>query len=155
MWHRPDPDLLQTFIAIVENGSFTSAAKRIHRTQTAVSMQMSRLEEMMECRFFARIGWVVKLTNEGEVFYDHARRILSFYGEALAAFESSSLKGEVSVGLPDDFSTSILPSILSRFSRLHPKVHFHIHCEPSRRLIGQVSDGSVDVALVTEGEGIA
>jgi DNA-binding transcriptional LysR family regulator len=150
--HPPDPDLLHTFIAIVDNGSFSSAAKRIHRTQSAVSMQVRRLEEAVGCQLFERLGRSVRLTNEGEVFFDHARRIVRAYREALSAFGSVSLEGEVTIGAPDDYAASFLPGILSRFSRLHPNVHIHLVCEPSKRLVAQVNEGSIDVALVTEGE---
>lgn len=150
--NRPDPELLQTFIAIVENGSFTSAANRIHRTQSAVSMQIRRLEAMLGCSMFERMGRSIKLTNEGEVFFDHARRILRAYREALAAFDATTLEGEVTIGLPDDYATTFLPGILARFSRIYPGVHIHVICEPSKRLFAQANEGSVDVALITEGE---
>src|SRR5215813_13890878 len=121
--NAPDPELLRTFVVIVENGSFTSAAKRIHRTQSAVSMQVRRLEEMIGCALFERVGRVVKLTNEGEVFFDHARRILRAYREALSAFGGEHLEGEVTIGVPDDFAGTFLPAILQRFGRLYPGVH--------------------------------
>jgi len=150
--NAPDPELLRTFIVIVENGSFTSAAKRIHRTQSAVSMQVRRLEEIVGCALFERVGRVIKLTNEGEVFFDHARRILRAYREALSAFGGEHLEGEVSIGLPDDFASTFLPAILNRFSRLYPGVHLNLVCEPSKRLVSEIKEGSIDVALVTEGE---
>jgi DNA-binding transcriptional LysR family regulator len=151
-FNAPDPELLRTFVVIVENGSFTSAARRIHRTQSAVSMQVRRLEEIVGCALFERLGRAIKLTNEGEVFFDHARRILRAYREALSAFAGENLEGEVSIGLPDDFASSFLPAILQRFGRLYPGVHLNLVCEPSKRLVSEIKNGSIDVALVTEGE---
>src|SRR5262249_1121731 len=134
MQHPPDPELLQTFLSIVENGSFSSAAKRVHRTQSAVSMQIRRLETIFGCTLFERLGRSIRLTNEGEVFFDHARRILRAYREASSAFEGAVLEGEVAIGLPDDYAVSYLPNILSRFGRLYPGVHMNLICEPSKRL---------------------
>ncbi len=153
MLNSPAPDLLHTFTEIVEHGSFTHAAARIHRTQSAVSMQIRRLEEQLGCRLFERTGRAVKLTGQGEVFYDHARRILRAYREALTVVNRRSLKGEVSVGLPDDLAMSFLPQVLGRFNQTYPWVRLHLVCEPSKRLIAQVAEGLIDVALVTEGEG--
>lgn len=152
MQHPPDPDLLNTFIAIVENGGFTSAAKRIHRSQSAVSMQMRRLEEIIDCTLFERTGRSIRLTSDGEIFFDHARRILRAYREAMTAFDGPNIEGEIKIGFPDDYATSFLPSILARFGRLYPGVNLHLFCEPSKRLITLVNEGSIDLALVTEGE---
>lgn len=153
MLNSPDPDLLHTFAEIVEHGSFTQAATRIHRTQSAVSMQIRRLEEQLGCRLFERTGRTVRLTGQGQVFYDHARRILRAYREGLAAVNGRTLEGDVTVGLPDDLATSFLPRVLARFTQAFPWIRLNLVCEPSKRLIGQVAEGLIDVALVTEGEG--
>lgn len=149
----PDPDLLHTFITIVECGSFTGAAKRVHRTQPAVSMQIRRLEELLGRRLFDRSGRSIKLTGDGEVLFDHARRILRVYREALTALSEAPLEGEITVGAPDDYVMSFLPRILARFARAYPSIRLNIVCETSRHLAARIADGSVDVALFTEGEG--
>ena len=153
MLNSPSPDLLHTFAEIVEHGSFTHAAMRVHRTQSAVSMQIRRLEEQLGCRLFERTGRSVKLTGQGEIFYDHARRILQAYREALTVVNGRSLEGDVTLGLPDDFAMSFLPRVLSRFNETYPWIRLNLVCEPSRRLISQIADGLIDIALVTEGEG--
>jgi DNA-binding transcriptional LysR family regulator len=153
MLNSPSPDLLHTFAEIVEHGSFTHAAMRVHRTQSAVSMQIRRLEEQLGCRLFERTGRSVKLTGQGEIFYDHARRILQAYREALTVVNGRSLEGDITLGLPDDFATSFLPRVLSRFNETYPWIRLNLVCEPSRRLISQIADGLIDIALVTEGEG--
>jgi DNA-binding transcriptional LysR family regulator len=145
--------LLHTFAEIVEHGTFTHAANRVHRTQSAVSMQIKRLEEQLGCRLFERNGRAMRLTGQGEIFYDHACRILRSYREALAAINGRSLEGDITVGLPDDYASSFLPHILARFKQTYPWVGLHLVCEPSRRLVSQFADGLIDVALVTEGEG--
>ena len=147
------PGLLQTFTEIVEHGSFTHAATRVRRTQSAVSMQIRRLEEELGCRLFERTGRSVKLTPQGEIFYDHARRILQAYREALTVVNGRTLEGDITVGLPDDFATSFLPRILSGFSETYPWIRLNLVCEPSKRIISQIAEGLLDIALVTEGEG--
>ena len=97
-----DVDQLRTFLAIVETGSFTRAAEIVHKTQSAVSMQMKRLEERLERPIFVRDGRASKLTEEGERLLDYARRIVKLNVEALAAFSDAALTGRVRFGVPDD-----------------------------------------------------
>ena len=86
-----DVDQLRTFIAIVETGSFTKAAEVVHKTQSAVSMQMKRLEERLGKAIFARDGRASKLTEDGDRLLDYARRIIKLNVEALAAFDDNEL----------------------------------------------------------------
>ncbi|MGD9742136.1 MAG: LysR family transcriptional regulator [Dongiaceae bacterium] len=151
----PDPDLLRTFVTIVDSGSFTAAARRVRRTQSAVSMQMRRLEADVGARLFERSGRAMKLTPAGEVLVDRARRILRLYEQALNALDSAAVTGEISVGVPDDYAMTFLPEILRRIVGAFPAVHLTILCEPSRRLAARIAEGSLDIALLTEGEGSA
>lgn len=153
MLNIPDPALLQTFVAIVESGSFTTAAKRVHRTQSAVSMQIRRLETLVGQPLFERNGRGIRLTGTGEVFYDHARRILDDYRLAMGAVGQGQIEGDLTVGAPDDYATTFLPRILASFRQIYPQVRIHIVSEPSRQLVHSLSVGSVDIALLTEGEG--
>ena len=152
MVHFPDPDNLHTFITVVECGSFTRAAKRIHRTQSAVSMQIRRLENTVGRQLFERLGRSIRLTGDGEILFDHARRILGVYREAMTAFDRTPLEGEITIGLPDDYVISFLPAILARFVALYPTTLLHIISEPSRSLMSRIIERTVDVALLTEGE---
>ena len=148
-----DIDLLRTFIAIAETGSFTAAARRVHRTQSAVSMQIKRLEDLLGRQLLDRQSRASPLTTHGELLLDHARRIIRAHQEALAAFEAMQLQGNVTVGSPDDYASTFLPRILARFAETHPAVHVNVVCEPSMTLLERLQDGSVDLALVTEGSG--
>ena len=116
-----DVDQLRTFIAIVETGSFTKAAEVVHKTQSAVSMQMKRLEERLGKPIFARDGRASKLTEDGDRLLDYARRIIKLNVEALAAFDDTELAGRVRLGLPDDYADRYLPEIMARFSRAYPE----------------------------------
>lgn len=148
-----EPELLQTFVAITEAGSFTDAARRVGRTQSAVSMQMKRLEEVLGRPVFARSGRSVRLTADGELLLGHARRILRTHREALAAFGGSELQGTVAIGTPDQYASAFLPGILARFAETHPRVHVEVVCDVTARLLGRLADGTVDLALITHGYG--
>lgn len=144
-----DIDQLRTFIAIVETGSFTRAAEVVHKTQSAVSMQMKRLEERVERPIFARDGRASKLTEDGERLLDYARRIVKLNTEALAAFADPELSGCVRLGVPDDYADRYLPEIMARFSRVYPGVELTVLCEPSLDLIGRLDANEIDLAIVT------
>ncbi len=128
-----DVDQLRTFIAIAETGSFTKAAEVVNKTQSAVSMQMKRLEERIERPIFARDGRASKLTEDGQRLLDYARRIVKLNIETLAAFSDAELSGRVRLGVPDDYADRYLPEIMARFSRAYPGVELTVICEPSRR----------------------
>jgi DNA-binding transcriptional LysR family regulator len=144
-----DIDQLRTFIAIVETGSFTKAAEVVHKTQSAVSMQMKRLEERLSRPIFARDGRASKLTEDGERLLDFARRIVKLNVEALAAFNDTELTGRVRLGVPDDYADRYLPEIMARFSRAYPGVELTVVCEPSVALIEQIDANEIDLAIVT------
>src|SRR5437867_1636039 len=126
-----DVDQLRSFLAIAETGSFTRAADVVHKTQSAVSMQMKRLEERVGRPVFARDGRASKLTEDGERLLDFARRIVKLNIEALAAFDEKELAGRVRLGVPDDYADRYLPEIMARFSRAYPGVELTVICEPS------------------------
>src|SRR5258708_27306807 len=106
-----DVDQLRTFIAIVETGSFTKAAEVVHKTQSAVSMQMKRLEERLGKPIFAPDRRAPKLTEDGERLLDYARRIIKLNLEALAAFNHKELSRPVPLRLPGDYADRYPPQI--------------------------------------------
>jgi DNA-binding transcriptional LysR family regulator len=144
-----DIDQLRSFIAIVETGSFTRAAEIVHKTQSAVSMQMKRLEERLGRPVFARDGRASKLTEDGERLLDYARRIVKLNVEALAAFSDAELSGRVRFGVPDDYADRYLPEIMARFARVYPGVELTVVCEPSSDLVERIDAGELDLAIVT------
>jgi DNA-binding transcriptional LysR family regulator len=146
-----DIDQLRTFIAIAETGSFTRAAEVVNKTQSAVSMQMKRLEERLERPIFARDGRASKLTEDGQRLLDYARRIVKLNVETLAAF-SNALSGFVRLGVPDDYADRYLPEIMARFSRAYPAVELSVICEPSVDLLERIDANELDLAIVTNCE---
>ncbi len=146
-----EPELLQTFVAIAETGRFTEAAKRVGRTQSAVSMQIKRLEETIGRSLFVRDGRSVKLSSDGELLLGHARRVLRAHEEALSVFHPSELTGAVTIGAPDEYAVAFLPKILRSFAETHPQVHVNVVCEPTRSLLPKLDLDEIDFVLFTEG----
>ena len=147
-----DVDQLRTFIAIAETGSFTRAAEVVNTTQSAVSMQMKRLEERLERPIFARDGRASKLTDDGQRLLDYARRIVKLNVETIAAFSDAELSGRVRLGVPDDYADRYLPEIMARFSRAYPGVELSVICEPSVDLLERIDANELDLAIVTNCE---
>jgi DNA-binding transcriptional LysR family regulator len=148
-----DPDNLKSLVAIAESGSFTAAGLRVHRTQSAVSMQMRKLEAQIGRKLFARDGRDARLTADGELLVAHARRILKAQAEALVVFDQTMLAGEIRIAAPDDYASTFLPGILVRFAESHPKARVDLHALPSHEAARLVERGEIDLALVTQGRG--
>jgi DNA-binding transcriptional LysR family regulator len=146
-----DVDLLKTFLAIADYGSFTRAAEEVHKTQSAVSMQMKRLEEIVASPLFVKDGRMSRFTPDGERLVDYARRIVAMNDEAVSAFTRPELTGSIRFGTPDDYAERFLPEILARFARTHPLVTVDVDCLGSGELFGRVKRSEIDLALVTHG----
>lgn len=153
MAHYPaiDTELLRSFVAIADHGGFTRAAEAVNRTQSAISMQMKRLEDdVLERRLFERDGRQVRLTAEGQVLLGYARRILKLHGEVMNTLREPHMVGSVRIGTPDDYVMRFLPGILSRFAQSYPMVQVEVHCDPSAKLL-QRKD--LDLTIVTRQPG--
>ena len=144
-----DIDLLKTFIAIAEHGSFTRAADEVHKTQSAVSMQMKRLEDVVQRSLFDREGRQNRLTGDGDLLLDYARRLVRLNDEAVATFTRPELTGLVRLGTPDDYADRVLPEILARFSRTHPLVQVDVICTNSGALIDMTKANDIELAIIT------
>jgi DNA-binding transcriptional LysR family regulator len=144
-----DLDQVRTFVVICETGSFTKAADVVHKTQSAVSMQIRRLEERIGKPLFARDGRASKLTPDGERLLAYARRMVKLNDETLAAFDEAELSGRVRLGTPDDYADRFLPEILARFARSNPRVEVTVVCEPTPQLVELIRQNELDVAIIT------
>ncbi len=144
-----DVDLLKTFLAIADTGNFTRAAEEVHKTQSAVSMQMKRLEELVGRPLFVRDGRQSRFTADGERLIEYARRIVNLNDEAVTAFTKPELTGTLRFGTPDDYADRFLPEILARFSRTHPLVTVNVDCAQSGQLFERARHGELDLAVVT------
>lgn len=144
-----DLDQLKTFIAIAETGSFTKAADQVFKTQSAVSMQMRRLEERISQPIFVKDGRINRLTDDGERLLCYARKMLKLNDETICAFTGEQLEGSIRFGTADDYAERFMPSIIAQFSKSNPNVELNILCEPSPELLRKMNDNELDVALVT------
>lgn len=147
-----DPDLLRTFTCIAEDGSFTRAAQRVGRTQSAVSMQMQRLEAMLGQRLLSRgKGGAVQLTPHGEFLLHRARDLLALNDDIWNSFRVPTVHGTIRLGTPDDYALRYLPGILKRFAESHPSVQVDVLCLPSHALVEKLLGGELDLTLCSDG----
>ncbi|WP_203073495.1 LysR family transcriptional regulator [Falsiroseomonas ponticola] len=146
-----DPDLLRSFVFIAEGGSFTRAAERVGRTQSAISMQIRRLEEMLGHPLLMRTPKGVQPTPQGAWLLDRAREMLALNDEIIGNFRAPPMVGTVRLGTPDDYALNWLPQILARFAEAHPAVELDVTCLNSDVLAERFREGRLDMTLLTEG----
>lgn len=144
-----DLDLLRTFVAIVESGSISHAAPRIGRSQSAISMQMQRLEQAVGKQLLIRTPRAVTPNQAGESFLIYARRLLKLSDEAWASVTRPEEAGSVRLGVPDDYAAFLLPPVLARFAAEHPFVTVELVCEQSSALVKTIQEGRIDLAIVS------
>ncbi len=144
-----DPDLLRTFLAVAEAPSFAEAGERVNKTQSTVSVQMRRLEELLGVPLFEKQGRRNVLTQRGRELLDYAARIVRLNDEAVGRFATPTLSGRIRIGTPDDYAETFLPDIFGRFAATHPTVEVAIECRQSEELVARVEAGELDVAIVT------
>ncbi|OZI37825.1 transcriptional regulator [Bordetella genomosp. 10] len=144
-----DRDLLKTFVAVVEAGSFSHAAPKIGRSQSAVSMQMQRLEQTVGKPLLIRGVKAVVPNAAGTELLVHARRLLKLSDEAWASITQPEEIGCVRLGVPDDYAAYLLPPVLARFAAEHALVTVELVCEPSSALVEAIGAGRIDLAIVT------
>ncbi|MBO6541184.1 MAG: LysR family transcriptional regulator [Rhizobiaceae bacterium] len=140
-------DVLRTFVAIAETGSFTAAANAVFRTPSAVSMQIKKLEDTLRCSVFTRDARSVSLTTDGEMLLGYARRLLAINRDAVSKFISPDVSGIVRLGSPDDFGERILPKVLKRFANSHPSVAVDVVIDQSNNLRQRMAKGELDIML--------
>lgn len=144
-----DIDLLRSFVAIAETGVLGQAALRVGRTQSALSMQMQRLEGIVEQPLLHRTGRGVTLTATGERLLVRAGELLRKHDEALAELRGEQLSGVLRFSCPDDYAVVFLPYLLQGFASLHPRVQLEVMCAPTPRLHELLARHAVDLALVS------
>lgn len=148
-----DIDLLRNFVAIAQSGVMSRAAGEVGRTQAALSQQIKRLEIMIQRPLLTRTARGVTLTMDGERLLVHAKTILRMHDEAVAELMGESLTGSLRFGCPEDFSFVFLPTLLQSFAQQHPQVLVEVVCAPSRRLLEQLEDHVLDLAIVSSPDG--
>lgn len=144
-----DIALLRTFIAVADHASMTAAGNALHLTQSAVSQQIARLEDLAGS-LFIRERRALRLTPDGERFLGKARRLIALNDELWADMEEGPVDGLVRLGAPYDLVGAWLPQILKAFAEAYPKVQIELVCLASPELRSAVRNGVVDLAVVEE-----
>lgn len=142
-----DTTALRCFLAVAETASFTLAAQRVCRTQSAVSQQVAKLENMFGVPLISR-GKHLSLTNEGEIFLGYARKIFALHAEVLDRFKQPELKGEVHFGLPESFASVFLSDILVDFAQIHPLIMLNVECDLTMNLFDRFKRGDFGLVLL-------
>jgi DNA-binding transcriptional LysR family regulator len=151
---RPlDLELLRTFVAITDRESFAQAAEQVHRTQSAVTQQMARLEEQLGVALFRKVGRSKELTEHGVRLLDYARRLLALNEEALASLAAPDLRGPLRIGSIYEATEFLLPPLLARFSQLYPNLQIEVHTDRTAHLLQFLKRGDIEIALVAQPEG--
>ena len=142
-----DLDLARTFVAICESGNFSRAASQVHRSASAVSLQVKKLEEMIGRELFYRETRKVRLTPDGEVLLGYARRLLKLNDEAFSKFLQPQFSGRIRLGAPNDNGIVAMPEILHRFATTHPHVEVDVYLGPTLNLRRRIAQGEIDIAI--------
>ncbi|HVI57806.1 MAG TPA: LysR substrate-binding domain-containing protein [Luteimonas sp.] len=142
-----DLDALRSYVLGLDLGSFARAAERLDRSTSAVSAQLRKLEEQAGTPLLRRAGRGMQPTEAGEALLAYARRLLELNDEAVAALRGADLEGWIRLGLQEDFGESLLPAVLGRFARAHPRLRVEARIARNAELLERVRDGRLDLAL--------
>ena len=140
-------DLLRTFVKAIDSGSFTRAADMVGRTPSAVSLQIKRLEEVVNVTLFQRDAHKLQLTAEGRAMAQHARRILALNDEILNNLRQPTVAGRVRLGAPHEYTASLLPEFLGKFAQSHPNVMLEVTSDLSKSLLRRQQAGEFDLVI--------
>jgi len=145
-----DLDVLRTFVAGVELGSFAKAADRLGRSTSAVSAQLKKLESQVGSAVLVKSGRGLILSAAGESLLSHARRLLELNDEIFSSLQGARIEGTVRIGLQDDFAEHLLSDVLRRFSRVHPRVSLEVSIARNAELLAMIENDRLDLALAWE-----
>jgi DNA-binding transcriptional LysR family regulator len=149
-----DPDLLRAFVAVADHRSFTRAAAALNRTQSAVSMQIKRLEDRLQAELFRRSKSNVDLSAAGEGLLGYARRILTLNEEAVGRLRDHAIEGVVRLGVMDDYGTLVVPPLLASFVAGYPRIHIEMETGLTSSMPGRLGDVyDLVIAMHPEGRG--
>ena len=143
-------DLLRAFVSVAQLNSFTKAGEILGRSQPAVSLQIQRLEELIDEPLLTRNGKSLDLTDAGESLYDYANQILALNDLAISQITKSTISGRIRLGIPSEFATALLPKIVSRFAKAYPSVTLEVNCELSKKLLSTEGKANHELILALE-----
>ncbi|MBQ4851418.1 LysR family transcriptional regulator [Pseudoalteromonas sp. MMG012] len=144
-----DIDALRSFLAFVETGSFTRAAKQVHRTQSAISMQMKKLEQDLNKKLFQKQGRLLNLSHDGQVFARYAKQLVQLHDETVKQMNAAQPSTLLRLGCPDDYAESVLPKLIKLLHKCWPNLDLQITCTPSNRVKIMIDSGHLDLGIIT------
>ena len=145
-----DMTALRSFVAVSDAGGVTKAASYLNLTQSAVSMQLKRLEETTGIGLIDRSARTVSLTAAGEQLLGYARRMLELNDEVYARMTHQAYEGEVVLGVPQDIVYPAIPQVLQKFAAEYPRVRVNLVSSMTRRLLRLFDRGECDMIVTTE-----
>ncbi len=148
-----DTSLLRTFVTLAETRSFTRTAEIIGRSQSAASMQIAKLEELLDSKLFERDKRNVNVTADGEKLLGYARQIVGLSDSLIGRFREPDIEGEIRFGSPEDFATFYLPDILASFAQSHPRVALNVNCDLTLSLIKGFEKNKYDLIVIKQEPG--
>lgn len=140
-------DVLRTFLAVIDLGSFTKAGQLLGRTQPAISLQIRKLEELVGKTLMDTSGRNIALTREGESLARYARQLLAMNDEIVARLQRKESTGSLRVGLPNDYAVAFFQKALAHFSKQHQDVAISIHCDTSELLLPMFVKDELDIVV--------
>uniref|UniRef100_UPI003B523D82 LysR family transcriptional regulator n=1 Tax=Roseovarius indicus TaxID=540747 RepID=UPI003B523D82 len=147
-----DMTTLRSFVAVAEQGGVTRAAAALNLTQSAVSMQLKRLEELLGQELLDRSNRRIALTGSGELLLTYARRLVDLNDEAVGRLTDEVYEGEIVLGAPYDIVYPVVPQVLKRFNSIYPRVKVHLKSSSTLKLLDAKRRGEADLILTTEEE---
>ena len=148
MYPPVESDLLRIFVAVAQSGNVTHASERLGRTQSAISMQVRKLEDSIGATLFERGPRGVTLTADGKRLLPYARRIVGLVDETTAAMRSAPLDGPVRVGIPEEYNQTILPNALVAFAEAHPGIEVTVLCGYTAQQLAALEADELDLAII-------
>lgn len=145
-----DITTLRSFVAVADSGGVTRAAGFLHLTQSAVSMQLKRLEEMLGLDLLDRTGRTIALTASGEQLLAYARRMVSLNDELITRLTDHAFEGEITLGVPHDVVYPAIPQVLKQFHAAFPRVKVQLEASNTLNLLERYARGSCDLIVTTE-----
>ena len=146
-----DLDLIRCFLTVVESGGFTQASKRLHITQSGITLKIKRLEEQLKCRLFRRTVKPLELSSEGEIVLGYARRLLDLNHEMVQRVAKPRKEATLRLGVVDHFGPQLLPQWLAEFKTLFPKTKIISDLGLTHDLLKELEDDNFDLVIASAG----
>lgn len=143
-------DTLRTLVSVVDLGGFAKAGELLGRSQPAISLQIKKLEDQLGKRLFNKVGQRQVVNQDGRLLYNYAKNMLAINDEVFRQFEQTSLRGRLRLGIPSEFASTLLPSIVGEFSQLYPDVALEVTSALSRNLLGDARQSEFDLILALQ-----